>query len=87
MLRLVIYKKNACVYLVGGTKTPIVKFDKNAEIFEILNELNYKISPYFWNTYEGFFNKGKFYKAKTALRTACLFKKLIRGELKWKNVN
>lgn len=80
MLKLVIYKKNACVYLVGGTKTPITKFDKNAEIYEILSELNYVISPYFWNTYEGFYNKGKFYKAKTALRTACLFKKLIKGE-------
>lgn len=47
MLKLVIYKKNAYVYLVGGTKEAIIKLDKNAEIFEILNELNYKITPYF----------------------------------------
>lgn len=57
MLRLIIYKKNACVYIVGGTKTPIAKFDKNSSAFEIICELNYKIIRLFWNTYKGFFIK------------------------------
>ena len=78
MLKLVIYKKNAYVYLIGGTKTPIAKFDKNYTLFEIICELNYKISRLFWNTYEGFYNKGKFYKSESLTDTAYLFRKLIK---------
>ena len=80
MLKLVIYKKNACVYLVGGTKEPIAKFDKNCNVIEIATSLNYKLARYFWDIYEGFYNKGKFYKAETALDKAYQFKKLIKGE-------
>lgn len=80
MLRLIIYKKNACVYLVEGTKTPIAKFDKNSSAFEIICELNYKITRLFWNTYRGFFHKGKFYKVETLTDTAYKFKELIEGE-------
>lgn len=80
MLRLIIYKKNACVYIVGGTKEPITKFDKNVELFEIVNALTYKLAPFFWDSYKGFFHKGKFYNAETALDTAYKFKELIKGE-------
>lgn len=79
-LKLVVYKKKACVYLVGGTKTPIAKFDKNSNTFEIICELNYKMAQLFWDTYGGFYNKGKFYKVETITDTAKLFEKLIKGE-------
>ena len=79
MLKLIIYKKNAYVYLFGGTKEAII-IDKNADFIEILNTLHYEISRQFWDSYEGFYNKGKFYKVKTVLGTANLFEKLIKGE-------
>lgn len=31
MLKLIIYKKKACVYLVGGIKEPIITFTKYVE--------------------------------------------------------
>lgn len=67
MLKLVIYKKNACVYLVGGTKEPIAKFDKNCNVIEIATSLNYKLARYFWDIYEDFIIKENFTKLKQHL--------------------
>ena len=37
MLKLVIYKKKACIYLVGGTKKPITEFNKDSSYVDIAN--------------------------------------------------
>ena len=35
MLKLVIYKKKACIYLVGGTKEAIITLDKTEYAYTI----------------------------------------------------
>lgn len=82
MLRLIIYKKKACIYLVGGTKEAILTFGKDDSIFQLCGYLSYHLNKNFWNTYQGIFHKGKFYEASDAMETAKLIEKLIKGELK-----
>ena len=33
MLRLIIYKKKACIYLVGGTKEAVITLDKTESFY------------------------------------------------------
>lgn len=35
MLKLVIYKKKACIYLVGGTKEAVITLDKTESFYQI----------------------------------------------------
>lgn len=39
MLRLIIYKKKACIYLVGGTKEAILTLDKTENFYQIFSYL------------------------------------------------
>lgn len=78
MLKLVIYKKKACIYLVGGTKEAVIVFDKNAELFEIENALTYKLAPFFWDSYEGIYHKGKFYRTSDKWVTATIIEYWIK---------
>ncbi len=39
MLKLVIYKKKACIYLVGGTKEAILTLDKTENFYQIFSYL------------------------------------------------
>ena len=82
MLKLIIYKKKACIYLVGGTKEAILTLDKTENFYQIFSYLIFTLNTYFWDIYEGFFHKGKFYEASDAMETAKLIEKLIKGELK-----
>ena len=65
MLKLIIYKKKACIYLVGGTK-------------EAFSELTFTLNHYFWDIYEGFYHKGKFYSTTDKWETAKIFEELIK---------
>ena len=49
MLRLIIYKKKACIYLVGGTKEAILTFGKDDSIFQLCGYLSYHLNKNFWN--------------------------------------
>lgn len=80
MLKLVIYKKKACIYLVGGTKEAILTLDKTENFYQIFSYLLFTLNTYFWDVYEGFYHKGKFYEASDAMETAKLIEKLIKGE-------
>lgn len=87
MLKLVIYKKKACVYIVGGTKKPIVELNKDSSYVEIANELYFKLASLFWDNCEGIYHKGKLHKidssqdlSKNPLGMAKLIEKLIKGE-------
>lgn len=86
-LKLVIYKKKACVYIVGGTKKPIAEFNKDSSYAEIANELYFKLTSLFWDDCEGLYHKGKLHKidksrdlSKNSLEMAKLIEKLIKGE-------
>lgn len=87
MLKLIIFKKNACVYIVGGTKKPIAEFKKDSSYVEIANELYYKLTNLFWDSCEGLYYKGKLHKidnsrdiTKNSLGMAKLIEKLVKGE-------
>ena len=80
MLKLVIYKKKACVYLVGGTKEPTSTFNKDVSYVEIMNSLSFKHIPIFWENFEGVLHKGKVYKVTTLREASKLIEKLIKGE-------
>ena len=77
MLRLVIYKKKACIYLVGGTKEAIITFGKDDSIFQMCGYLSYLLNKNFWDGYQGIFHEGKFYEASDAMETAITIKKIL----------
>ena len=78
MLKLVVYKKKACIYLVGGTNLALATFSKNTDYFTILSRLRFILIGIFWDTYKGIYHKGKFHKANTIEETA----KFIEERLK-----
>lgn len=80
MLKLIIYKKKACIYIVGGTKEPITTFTKYVEYPAISNTLGFILSPIFWNSYEGLIHKGVKYRVNNLKETSELIEKLIKGE-------
>ena len=78
MLKLVIYKKKACIYLVGGTKEAVITLDKTESFYQIFSELVFKLNHYFWDIYKGFYHKGKFYSTTDKWETAKIFEELIK---------
>lgn len=78
MLKLVVYKKKACIYLEGGTEEPVITFSKNEQAFIIASRLCFTLSEYFWDRYEGMYYKGKLYSIKTPYETALKIKELIK---------
>lgn len=78
MLKLVIYKKKACIYLVGGTKEAVITLDKTESFYQIFSEFAFMLNRYFWDIYEGFYHKGKFYSTSDKWETAKLIEKLIK---------
>lgn len=46
-LKLVIYKKKACIYLVGGTKEAVITLDKTESVDQIFSEFTFKLNQYF----------------------------------------
>lgn len=78
MLKLVIYKKKACVYLVGGTKEPTSTFNKDVSYVDIMNNLSYKHIPIFWEDFKGVLHKGKVYEVTTLREASKLIEKLIK---------
>lgn len=78
MLKLVIYKKKACIYIVGGTKEAIITLDKTENFYHILSYLSYSFNQHFWNDYKGLYYKGKFYSTTDRWETADIIEKLIK---------
>ena len=78
MLKLIIYKKKACIYLIGGTKEPIMTLKKTETAYEIAVELAFTLNSYFWDRYEGIYYKGKLYGVKTPHKTALKIYELIK---------
>lgn len=78
MLKLIIYKKKACIYLVGGTKEAVITLDKTESFYQILSELTFKLNHYFWDIYDGIYHKGKFYSTTDKWETAKIFEELIK---------
>lgn len=74
MLKLVIYKKKACIYLVGGTKEAVITLDKTENVYQIFSELTFTLNHHFLDIYEGFYHKGKFYSTTDKRETAKLIK-------------
>lgn len=77
-LKLTIYKKKACIYLVGGTKEAILTLDKTENFYQILSYLKFTLNFHFWDDYGGFYHKGKFYSMSDSWETAKLIEKLIK---------
>lgn len=77
-LKLVIYKKKACIYLVGGTKEAILTLYKIESFVEIFTYLTFTLNSHFWDGYGGFYHKGKFYSMSDSWETAKLIEKLIK---------
>lgn len=77
MLKLVIYKKKACIYLVGGTKEPIFLINKESGLFDICSLLSSTLHSYFWDGYKGLYYKGKLIELKDSLDTARKIKELM----------
>lgn len=84
-LKLVIYKKKACIYIVGGTKKPITEFNKDSSYVDIANELYFKLTNLFWDNCEGLYHKGKLHKidnsrelSRNSVAMAKLIEKLIK---------
>lgn len=48
MLKLVIYKKKACIYLVGGTKEAVITLDKTENFYQIFSYLIFTLNTNFW---------------------------------------
>lgn len=78
MLKLVIYKKKACIYLVGGTKEAVITLDKTESVDQIFSEFTFKLSHYFWDTYKGIYHKGKFYSTTNKWVTAKIIEYWIK---------
>lgn len=78
MLKLVIYKKKACIYLVGGTKEAVITLDKTESVDQILSELIFTLNHHFWDIYEGFYHKGKFYSTTDKWVTAKIIEYWIK---------
>lgn len=79
MLKLVIYKRKACIYLVGGTKKAVITFGTGDSIFQICSYLNFNFNKYFWDDYQGIYYKGKFHESNDAMNTAIIIKKLMEN--------
>lgn len=77
-LKLVVYKKKACIYLVGGTKDPVSTFNKEANYLEIANDLSFKYIPSFWYNFGGVLHKGKLHEVTTLREASKLIEKLIK---------
>lgn len=77
-LKLTIYKKKACIYLVGGTKEAILTLDKTENFYQIFSYLIFTLNTHFWDVYGGFYHKGKFYSMSDSWETAKLIEKLIK---------
>ena len=77
-LKLTIYKKKACIYLVGGTKEAILTLYKTESLVEIFTYLTFTLNSHFWDGYGGFYHKGKFYSMSDSWETAKLIEKLIK---------
>lgn len=82
MLKLVVYKKKACIYLIGGTKEPVITLNKSETAYEISMELVFKINQYFWDRYEGIYYKGKLYSIETIHETALKIEELLKEKQK-----
>lgn len=78
MLKLVIYKKKAYIYLIGGTNLTLATFSKNTDYFTILSRLRFILVGIFWDSCRGIYHKGKFHKANTIEETA----KFISNKIK-----
>lgn len=78
MLKLVIYKKKACIYLIGGTKEPVITLKKDETAYDIAIELVFTLNSYFWDIYEGIYYKGELYSIETVHETA----KFISNKIK-----
>lgn len=78
MLKLIIYKKKACIYLVGGTKEAVITLDKTESFYQIFSELTFKLNHYFWDIYEGIYYKGKFYRTTDIWETAKIIEEWIK---------
>ena len=78
MLKLVIYKKKACIYLIGGTKEAVITLDKTESFYQIFSGFTFTFNSYFWDIYDGFYHKGKFYSTTDKWETAKLIEKLIK---------
>lgn len=78
MLKLVIYKKKACIYLVGGTKEAVITLDKTEYAYTIWSYLTFTLNQHFWDGYKGFFHKGEFYSTSDKWETADLIEKLMK---------
>lgn len=78
MLKLVIYKNKACIYLVEGTEEPICTLSRDSDYIYILGRLSFIRTCYFWNTYSGMYYKDKMYEVNTKEETARLIEKLIK---------
>lgn len=77
-LKLIIYKKKACIYLVGGTKEAILTLDKTENFYQIFSCLIFTLNSHFWDDYGGFYHKGIFYSMSDSWETAKLIEKLIK---------
>ena len=77
MLKLVIYKKKACIYLVGGTKDAVITFGTGDSIYQICSYLTFNFNQYFWDDYQGIYYKGKFHESSDAMDTAIIIKKIL----------
>lgn len=77
MLKLVIYKKKACIYLVGGTKEAVITFGTGDSIYQICSYLNFNFNQYFWDDYQGIYYKGKFHESSGAMDTAIIIGKIL----------
>lgn len=77
-LKLVIYKKKACIYLVGGTKEAILTLYKTESLVEIFTYLTFTLNSRFGMVIGGFYHKGKFYSMSDSWETAKLIEKLIK---------
>lgn len=77
-LKLIVYKKKACVYFIEGTRYPISTFNKEATSREIASELMFNLILSFWDHFGGIFHKGKFYEVTTLTEASELIEKLIK---------
>lgn len=78
MLKLVIYKKKACIYLVGGTKEAILTINKESGLFDICGSLSFLLHRNFWDTYKGMYHKGELIELNDSLDTARKIKSLMK---------
>ena len=77
MLKLVIYEKKACIYLVGGTKDAVITFGTGDSIYQICSYLTFNFNQCFWDDYQGIYYKGKFHESSDAMDTAIIIGKIL----------